>query len=121
MISLISTSIMLASSPTVTNSVTFKIDFSWSAIFCSSRAFSLLSSLFFFLNLTELDFPLLVNLSRVSAIFFWILLQSENKYLHEEPVNHLNHPFQNRLLELPETDFSESISFSISLFRYKSE
>ena len=63
---------MVASSFTVTNSVTLIVLLSSSARSKSKASCSLRTSRLDFLCFDPLDFPLPVSLSRVSAIFFWI-------------------------------------------------
>ena len=62
--------IMDASSETDTNSVNFSVLFSCSEINSSISILSEIACLFSLLNLEDLDFPLLLNLARVSLISF---------------------------------------------------
>ena len=61
-----------ANSETETNSVSFKVLFSCSVINSSISILSEIACLFSLLNLDDLDFPLLLNLAKVSLISFWI-------------------------------------------------
>ena len=63
-------SIIVPNSETVTNSVSFRIFFSCSAFMFSSSILSETACLFSLLFLAPLDFPLLLNLARVSLISF---------------------------------------------------
>jgi len=61
---------MLANSETVTNSVNFRMFFSCSALISSSSILSETACRFSLLNLEDFDFPLPLNLAKVSLISF---------------------------------------------------